>query len=159
MDFFSRRYSREEFFRIMTDPDPSELPLLLKVSAISWTTRPTCNDWHFISVIHRATSIIKGRPAPGDTKETLLRLLKRATSELAWPELPKGTEKLFLMCFRALSLIAGFGEPAAALAILDRHVNDLENKVVDREYAAKFYVFRLDWLLSAALKAVDEEGK
>jgi hypothetical protein len=78
--------------------------------------------------------------------------------ELTWPELPKGIGKL-LTCFGALSMIAKFGEPETALAILNQRVNDLERKIVGREYEAKYYIYRLDWLVSAAWKFKEDEGK
>jgi hypothetical protein len=99
------------------------------------------------------------RPAPGDTKDRLMPLLKRAVTELPWPELPKGIPALFLTCFGALSLIADFGEPEEALEILSPHVKDVESKVVDRNYVAQYYIFRSEWLVSAAEKFKEDEGK
>jgi hypothetical protein len=153
------RYGPADFDRIMYSPDPSELPLLLKVSAITWTSRPLSDELHIVCLNTRARYLTKGRPAPGDTKETLTRLLKRAVTELAWPELPQGTSEMFEAHFGALSMIAELGEPEAAVEILSRHVEDVESKVVDRKYAAKYYIYRSNWLLSAAWKVRGDEGK
>jgi hypothetical protein len=67
---------------------------------------------------------------PGDTKDMLTRLVKRATTELPWPELPGGTDEMFAVHLRALTMIAQYGEPEAAVEILSRHVEDVERGVV-----------------------------
>jgi hypothetical protein len=156
---FSSRHTPEEINRIWNHPEPSELPLYLKLSAILWTLRPRYKESHIISLVKRAALFENGHPAPGDTKETLLRLLKRATTELPWPELPEGTQEMFKTYFGALSTIAVLGEPEAAVGMLSRHVEDVESKVVDRKYVAKYYIYRLGWLLSAAWKVKEDEGK
>jgi hypothetical protein len=157
-----KRHTLDKVLQMMINPNPSELPFLLKLSATTWTTRDINEGLHFRCLESRATFLRRGQPAPGDTEEGLIRLLKRATTELTWPELPEGTEKMFDWQLRSLSLIAKFGEPEAAVGILNRHVEDTERKMVAPSYAsyvAKFYIYRLDWLLSAAQKVEGDEGK
>jgi hypothetical protein len=100
-----------------------------------------------------------GRPAPGDTKEGLIRLLKRAVTELPWPKLPGGTEEMFETQLTALTRIAESDEPEAAVEILSRHVEDVETGVKARNYMAIYHIYRLDWLLAAARKFNGHEGK
>jgi hypothetical protein len=141
-------------------PEPSELALLPKLSAITWSIRPRDYPIHINSLISRSNLLLDtGPPAPGDTKETLTRLLKRAATELPWPELPEGTEHMFDIHLTALSCIAAFGEPEAAVDILSRHVENLERKLVAPSYMAKYYIYRLEWLLSAAVKFESDEGR
>jgi hypothetical protein len=70
------RMKHNRMIRVLGNPSPSEAHVLPKLSAITWTIRPECSDLHMVS-----------RPAPGDTKETLVRLLKRAAAELPWWEI------------------------------------------------------------------------
>jgi hypothetical protein len=132
--------------------------LLPKLSAITWTTRASFKGLHILSLKSRADLIGEGRPAPGDTKETLIRLLKRATTELPWPELPGGTEEMFETFFGALDRISGFDEPEAAVEILSRHVEDVEGRVTDIRHLAIYFIHRLDWLLTAAWRIRLDEG-
>jgi hypothetical protein len=150
------RQTLEEYNRILLQPDPSNFPLLSKISAITWTTRPLHSTLHVISLHGRAILVELGRPGPGDTRETLIRLLKRAATELPWPEVPA---KMFDVHWRALSIIADLGEPEAAVEILGPHAEDMESKVVDSYIAAYYCIFRLGWLLSAARKFKEDEGK
>jgi hypothetical protein len=152
------RHPEGELKRILTAPDPSELPLLLKLSATTWTTRPRSCHMHVNSLNTRATLLNNGRPVPGDTKEGLIRLLKRATTELPWPELP--IERILDAHLKALGFLAAFDEPEAAVEILSRHTEDVERHVVAPSHRAKYYLQRLDWLLSAARKVEgDDEEK
>jgi hypothetical protein len=144
---------------IFTNPAPSDLPLLLKISATTWTTRPEFSEMHAHSLVSRAILLERGRPAPGDTKETLVRLIKRAAIELPWPELPGGAQDIFEGPFVSLDIIAKFGEPEAAVEILSQHVEDVERRLVARNHVAKWYIYRLDWLLSAAVKLAEDEEK
>jgi hypothetical protein len=114
---------------------------------------------HINSLISRGVRLANGQPAPGDTKERLIRLIKRATSELPWPELPGGTKDMFDAHLTLLSYVAEFGEPESAVEIFNAHVEEVERKVVAPNYAAKYYIYRLDWLLAAARKFVGDEGK
>jgi hypothetical protein len=86
------RYGHDEFNRILYDAQMPDYPVLLKLSAVTWTIRPLkchqANRLHVISLCNRAAVLGHGRPAPSDTKEGLTRLLKRATTELPWPDLP-----------------------------------------------------------------------
>jgi hypothetical protein len=104
-----RQYtSQSEIHRFLTRPHPSELPKSLKLSAITWTMRPV-NGWmHVFSLASRALLLETG-PAPGDTKELLIRLLKRASTELPWPELPGGTADLFDVHLKALMVLSKIG--------------------------------------------------
>jgi hypothetical protein len=145
--------------RLLSYPDPSELRLLPKLSAVTWTTRPEYSGVHTSSLISRADLLGMGRPAPGDTKEGLIRLLKRAVMELPWPELPGGTEEMFKTQLTALTRIAESGEPEAAVEILSRHVEDVETGVKARDHVAIYHIYRLDWLLAAARKFNGHEGK
>jgi hypothetical protein len=156
MCYFSRRHTDEEVNRVLLNPDPSEVPLLLKLSAISWTDGVN-PGLHIMTVCTRAVQ--DGRPARGDTKETLMPLLKRAVTELPRPELPQDTELLEKTHFWALSIIADMGEPEAAVAILSPHVEYVEKKVADPKFAATFHISRWEWLLSAARKVERDEGK
>jgi hypothetical protein len=103
---------------------------------------------HVASLMARAAFLDEGRPAPGDTKETLIRLLKRAVTEVPWPELPEKAEDMFNRQFRALTIIAEFGEPEAAVEILSRHVQNIEGHVVAPLHVAEYYFHRTDWLLA-----------
>jgi hypothetical protein len=158
-----KRCSKGKLLRMWSDPNPSDVPMLLKFSAITWTTRTLLKrlllDAHFDSLHGRGILLEKGRPAPGDTQETLARLFKRASTELPWPELPGGTKLMFDVHLEALSTIARLGEPEAAVEILSRHVEDVESKVLAPNYMAKYYLLRLDWLLAAAEKFQGDEGR
>jgi hypothetical protein len=140
-------------------PSPSEVPLLPKLSCITWTLRSEHGDLHIRSVLSRAALAGNGRPAPGDTKESLTRLLKRAATEVPWPELPAYTAHMFGTYFWALTIIGKFGEPEAAVEILNRHVEDVEKYVGAPNLVATYLISRLDWLLSAAVKFESDEGK
>jgi hypothetical protein len=106
-----------------------------------------------MSLIGRATLLQMGQPLPGDTKETLIRLLKRAVTELPWPELPLGTTEMLETHCRALTVLDHLGEPEIAVEISGRHVEDVERHVIKAPLLlAAFYICRLDWLLSAAWK-------
>jgi hypothetical protein len=142
-----RHRSRTERNTILQDPDPSELSLLLKLSAIAWTIRSKLGHVHVISLNTRGLLLERGRPAPGDTKEGLIRLLKRALTELPWPELPGGTDEEFSSYLEALS---HFGESDAAVEILNRRVEDVERHVKAPYYLAQYYFCRLHWLLVAS---------
>jgi tetratricopeptide (TPR) repeat protein len=109
-----------------------------------------------LSLNSRAASLDEGQPAPGDTKETVLRLLKRATTDLPWPKLPAGAAEMFLTHFRALFYVARLGEPELAVEILNRHVEDIERRVVAPSDVARYCILRLEWLLSAAIKLQDD---
>jgi hypothetical protein len=120
---------------MLTDPDPDERALVPKLSAVCWTLRdsPSPPDYtalHIMTIKVRTSWLHEGQPAAGDTKELLIRLLKRATTELPWPELPGGTKKMFDDQIFALKFIAKWGEPEAAVEILGRHVEDVERHVV-----------------------------
>jgi hypothetical protein len=143
----------------MCDPDPSELPLLPKYSALTWTRRSTTDTakLHIMSLVSRADLCIEGRAAPGDTPETFIRLLKRAMTELPWPELPGGTREMLDIQLGALTYIAELGEPEAAVEILNRHVEDVERHVVAPKHVARYSIYRLDLLVLAASRA--DEGK
>jgi hypothetical protein len=69
---------------------------------------------------------------------------------------PRGTKAFFDVCLEALSYVAVFDGPEAALEILDRHVDDVERKVVAPNHLVKYYLHRLEWVLAAALNV---EGK
>jgi hypothetical protein len=162
-----RGRTQEEVSRILQNPDPSDLAVLCKLSALSWTARKTHADLHITTLVSRGKSLNKGRPAPGDSKSTLIRLLSRAATELPWPELPGGTGPMFDVQFEALTMIADLGEPEVAVEILSHHVEDVERhvlnrNVVERKFVAEYYIYiyRLEWLLSAAVKleGVDEKG-
>jgi hypothetical protein len=155
---FGRR-TGADLGRLLNDRDPPELPLLPKLSAITWTTRSHDSDLHVASLNCRARHLDEGRPVPGDTKEMLTRLLKRATTELPWPELPGGTEMMFQIHLRALTKTTRLGEPEAAVEVLSRHVEEIERKVVAPNHVAKYYIYRLDLLLEAAMKFEEDEGK
>jgi hypothetical protein len=144
------RRSEDEIQRMFDNPQPSDYSLLLKLSAISWTLRPHLNIMHVISLRRRAALLEVWRPAPGDTKEKVVCLLKRAATELSWPELPAGTEDMFNAFFRALNLIATFGEPEVAVEILSRHVEDVEKHLTAPNHLAIYLIYRLDWLLLVA---------
>jgi hypothetical protein len=120
------RDTEHHFLRILLEPRPSDIPVLPKLSAITWTLRSHHGGLHHISLSRRAALLDMGQPAPGDTKETLLRLVKRAITELPWPELPGRTEDLFTLNMRALTIIADYGDPEAAVEILSRHVEEVE---------------------------------
>jgi hypothetical protein len=141
--------------------DPSNVPLLLKLSALTWTARP--EKLHVLSICCRASLVDKGRPAPGDTQERVNQLLKRAVTEIPWPELPGGVKRMFEVQMLALHFMARLGEPEAAVEILSRHVEDIESEVgasfLGLGYIAKYYIYRLDWLLSAAVKFEGDEEK
>jgi hypothetical protein len=145
--------------RIMFHPKPSELPLFPKLSAITWTTRPQHCELHIQGLIGRAILLDKGHPLPGDTKDKLIQLLKRAVTELPWPELPGGTIEMIETYFGALALIVQLGEPEAAVEISSRHVEDVEKKVVASDHLGICHVFRLHWVLCAALENKDDKGK
>jgi hypothetical protein len=113
---------------------------------------------HIDTLVTRGILLNDGRPMPGDTQETLIRLLKRGLTELPWPELPGGTKMLFGVHLRALTLISQYGEPEAAIELLSRHVGDVERGVVASKGVAAYYMYRLDLLLSAAMKA-EEHGE
>jgi hypothetical protein len=153
------RYSRAEQERILSDPTPSELSLVLKLSAITWTLRPLANHVHIVSLNSRASLLDEGTPVPGDTKEKLSRLLKRAVTELPWPELSGGVHEMRGAYFRALTTLAYFGEPEVAVEISSRHVEDLERHVVTPDFVATVHICRLDLLLAAAWKNKDDEDK
>jgi hypothetical protein len=155
------RHTTRGLNRILKDPDVSELPFLLKLSAITWIVRPhrDYSNWHLCTLIIRKALLEQRRPAPGDSEELLVRLLKRATRELPWPQLPADTEEMFDTCFRALTFIGQMGEPEAAVEILSRHVDDIERRVVAPNFMAQYYICRLDWLLAAAWKFDEDEGK
>jgi hypothetical protein len=138
--------------RLLHGLEPSSHAQLLKLSAITWTLRHQHPDKHIVSLNSRAILIDKGRPAPGDTKEKLIHLLKRATTELPWPPLPQGLRQMFAFYVIALNIIAKFGEPEAAVEILKRHVEDVERHVTAPNRVATYLIYRLDWLLSAAIK-------
>jgi hypothetical protein len=112
------------------NPDPSELFFVLKVSALSWTTRPRWDNLHLECLEGRATLLEQGRPAPGDTKEGLIILLKGAATELPWPQLPGRADKMFTWFLRSLITIARLGEPAAAVEVLSCHVGYVERRMV-----------------------------
>jgi hypothetical protein len=135
-----KHYGTEEVLRIIEDPDPSELTLLLKFSALAWTLRSKSGTakLHIVSLLSRAEMCIKGRFAPGDTKEALIRLLKRAMTELPWPELPQDTHAMFAIQFGALALMAELGEPGAAVEIFNCHVEDVERHVVAPKHVARY---------------------
>jgi hypothetical protein len=142
--------------KIINNPGPSDLPLLPKLSAITWTNR--VGDMHFGSLHGRGILLDKGCPLPGDTKETLNRLLKRAATELPWPELPGDTRRLFMVQMTALAMIARFGEPEAALEILNHHVKDVDGRIIVPKYVAMYYLYRLDWLLATAVRVEEGDG-
>jgi hypothetical protein len=152
------RTGEREMSRIWKHPEPSNLPLLLKFSAISWTTRPDNYDWHFRTLVSRAALLEKAGPALGDTKERLLGLLKRAALEAPtpWSEHPGEMEHLSETYMRSLTAIARFGEPQAAVEILNRRVKDEERNRMTPRVVAKHYLYRLVLLLAAA--AVKSEG-
>jgi hypothetical protein len=154
-----QRYPNLGVQTVMNAPDPSVVTLFLKISAITWTIRPRECHVHFVSLVSRAMILLDGRLAPGDTSETLTRLLKRACLELPWPELPGGTVELFNTHFAALIMIAQLGEPEAAVEILNRHVEDVEKRVVAPKDLAAFSIYRLNFLLGAAVKAKENEKK
>jgi hypothetical protein len=149
----------EDLARILDTPDSSELPILLKFSAITWTTRSLYGDVHIITLITRSKLLITEQPVPGDTEGGLTRLLKRALTELPWPELPEGTEQIFDFHLTALSFITAFGEPEVAVEILNRHVEDVERMIVAPNDLAKYYMYRLHWLLAAGVEFKEDEGK
>jgi hypothetical protein len=133
--------------------------VLPKLSAITWTIRPHIFYMHLFSLMSRGKCLELGRPAPGDTKETLIRLLRRAATELPWPELPAKTKDMFDTSFGALDVIARLGEPEVAVDILSRHVEDIERKVVALNYVAKYLIYRLHWLFLSAVKFEEDQGK
>jgi hypothetical protein len=153
------QYTIDGMKRILYHPEPSELPLFPKLSAITWTTRPQHCELHIQGLIGRAILLDKGHPLTGDTKAKLIQLLKRAVTELPWPELPGGTIEMIETYFGALTCLDKFGEPEAAVEISSRHVEDVEKKVVTSDHLGMYQVFRLDWLLSAAYTNRDDEAK
>jgi hypothetical protein len=112
---------------------------------------------HIFVVGTRGLLVSEGRPVPGDTKKTLIPLIKRATTELSWPELPGKTDIVVAGHLRALTIIARLGEPEAAVEILARHVEDIERGLDAPNHLAVYYLYRLSWLLSAAVKVMDKE--
>jgi hypothetical protein len=153
------RMGEQEMSRICQYPKPSNLPLLLKLSAISWTTRPAFYDIHFVSLLGRATLLNKEGPSLSDTQERLLSLLKRAASEAPWSEPPEGMAHKPETYLRSLTDIARFGEPQAAVEILNRRVQDAERNKMAPKVLAKYYIYRLALLMSAAVKCEGDEGK
>jgi hypothetical protein len=152
--------TREWMLQLLDDPDPSGLPLLPKLSAITWTLRPDLCYLHFQSLVGRALCIGRERPAPSDTKEKLVRLFKRAAPEIPWLELPGGAEGLFRMPLRALTVIDKFGEePEAAVEILSRHTEYVERHMVAPRHVARYCLSRLGWTLAAAVKFKGDEAK
>jgi hypothetical protein len=145
-------YTASTIKRMLSNPKPSELRLLPKFSAITWTIRSRYSELHIASLVTRSTMLDLGRPAPGDTKEGLIRLLKRAITEHPWPKLPEGTEETFDTQLRATTSIADLGEPEAAVEIFRAHVEEIEREVVAPNHVARYYIYRLEWLLSAARK-------
>jgi hypothetical protein len=141
------------------DPAPSDLALLPKLSALTWTARLQHGHLDVVSLNTRVTYMSGGRPAPGDTRETLIRLLKRAVTDLSWPELPDGTRRVLGTYMKALAKIADLGEPEAAIEIFSRHVEDVERHVVAPNYVAKCLICRLEWLLVAADKFEKDEER
>jgi hypothetical protein len=153
--------TQRQLMNNVDDPQPAIAALLTKCSAITWTLRsnPYYANQHHVSLVSRGALVESGRPAPGDTKETLTRLLKRAATEIPWPELPGGTEQMFCTQMRALIIIADFGEPEAAIEIMGRHVEDVERHVVARKFVVAYLICRSQWSLLAALKAWDDKEK
>jgi hypothetical protein len=147
--------------RIVFDPQPASVALLSKCSAITWTLRSTSYyaNLHHASLISRGVLVEKGRPAPGDTKDTLTRLLKRAVTEIPWPELPGGTKAMFSFQMKALIVIANFGEPEAAIEIMNRHLEDVERHVVARKFVVPYTICHAQWLLSAAVDGSEDTEK
>jgi hypothetical protein len=143
----------------MQGSTPSDRRLLLKLSAITWTIRPEVHRQHLACLKTRAFLVLSGQPAPGDTKEVLIRLFKRATSELPWPALPTETGDLFSDYLGALAFVDQMGEPEAAVEILSRHVGEIERRLIAPNHVARFYIYRLDWLLAAGEKFEKDEGK
>jgi hypothetical protein len=117
------------------------------------------NGLHFLSLMSRADLLDDGRPAPGDTKKGVIRLLMRAATELSWPKFPRETDDLFSLHLRALLMISRLGEPEAAIEILSRHLEDIERSVVAPDLVATYCIYRLEWLLSAAIKFYEDDGK
>jgi hypothetical protein len=58
-----------------------------------------------------------------------------------------------------LTRIAQFGEPEAAVEILSRHVEHVEGCIMALSHTAAYNICRLDWLLQAARKVEEDEGK
>jgi hypothetical protein len=148
------QYDGDELQRLLTDPDPSERQLLPKFSAITWTLCPSFYGVHVLSLVRRAYllptgPLLPGSPAPGDNKERLIGLFKRAAMEPPWPELPERKEA-FDAYLMALTFIDDLGAPEAALEISGGHVENVERRVEAANCVAKFYIYRLEWLLTAA---------
>jgi hypothetical protein len=86
-----KRWTDDQLRRIvLCAPEPSDIPLLPKLTALTWTNRVRHSKLHLTTLVTRATLLAEGRPVPGESKETLLRLLKRAATELPWPDSPAG---------------------------------------------------------------------
>jgi hypothetical protein len=114
--------------RILNQPGPSECLLLPKLSAITWTIG--LHNVHFASLARRVSLLQLERPAPGDTKEGLIRLLKRAATVIPWSNLSKAAHGNVVTQLSTLTNIVRLGEPEAAVKILARHAEDVEGHAV-----------------------------
>jgi hypothetical protein len=147
------RYTEAEMERILNDPDASELALLSKLSALAWTMRGDHSQYYLLTLKARAGLLGEERPVPGDTKELLLRLLKR-------PELRgEGIELMFEGQLTALTIIGEYGEPGVAVEILNRHVEDMERHLIAPRHVREYHVNRVQLLLAAASTLEGEEAK
>jgi hypothetical protein len=153
------RFTHADLDRIFNDPDPSELLLFPKLTALAWTLRSR-DAYRLVNCLQRrATWLLEGRPVPGDTKAILAILLKRAALKLPWPELPGGTQKMFDIHLEILAYLAQMGEPEAAVEICSHHMEEVERHVKAPNNVAKYHFYRLEWLLLAAGKEKEGEEK
>jgi hypothetical protein len=118
---------------------------------------------HALTLVNRMSLVGRGRPVPGDTKEGIARLLKRAALVFPWPDLPPeglgGRDQALEIYLRSLVMIARSGEPEAAVEILSRHVQEIERRVLSPRLATLYCLSHLDLFVSAAVKFEGDEGK
>jgi hypothetical protein len=99
------------------------------------------------------------QPVPGDSIESLFPLFKRAITEFPWPQPPAEVKKMCGTYFMALGCLRWLCEPDVAIEILNRTVEDVERRIVAPIHVAEFHIFRVDWLLAAAWKFKEDEGR
>jgi hypothetical protein len=154
-------YTEDKMAVFVNNPGPSDVQLLLKLSALSWTLRSGYAYLHFASLNGRAILLHDERPAPGDTKEGLLRLLRRAATEFGILDLYRSTPIAFEEHLENLSWTARLGEPETAVDIFRCHTGhvNLERQGVAPESLATYYIRRSECVLLAAVKFERDEGR
>jgi hypothetical protein len=108
-----------------------------------------------MSLVSRATLVERGG---------LLRAIPRRRSSACSSGLSRSSrgpsspgDTLFESALRALTIIADFGEPEAAVEILSRHVEDVERHVVAPKFIGAFYIYRWTGCCRRRWKVWDEE--